>query len=154
MNLLIYEFYLSKIKIMYMVLGKHEGSHFHSCWPGRLSDGQCLLGTILPRTRNPTRRNNADRHICWRRWRLFQYFLFGNQLRKTCPTYIICRLGTQRHRYVVLLNAKNALFIDQSYFIDIRNVSKVRYVVQVMGFLAGYVIHTKNYCNIHNIIWF
>ena len=71
--------------------GKHEGSNFHSCWPGWLSDGQFLLGTVLPGTWHPTRWYNAYRYRGLY-GRLLQHFLLWNQLRKTRPPSLVCWL--------------------------------------------------------------
>ena len=98
---------IQKMKILFSVhnmnifSGKHEGSNFTSCWPGWLSDGQCLLGTVLPRTRHPTRWYNAYRYRGLY-GRLLQHFLLWNQLRETRPPSLVCWLRAKCYRYVVV----------------------------------------------------
>ena len=40
--------------------------YLHSRWTSRGPDGQCMLGTLLSRTRHPARRTDALRQICWK----------------------------------------------------------------------------------------
>merc|ERR1712126_460481 len=78
---------------------QNEGMHQRPRRPGRSPDGQCLLGVVLPRARNPARWTDAIRQDD-RRWRrFFQHFLRRDWRRKARSSRHLRRLGAYRQLF-------------------------------------------------------
>ena len=76
--------------------------HFNSRGSGRYPDGQRLLGVVLPRARDSTRRSNAFGQNLRRLGWLILDLLRGNRRRKTRAQGRVRGLGAFGHRYEIL----------------------------------------------------
>ena len=63
---------------------ENEGVHFCSRWPGRLPDGQCLLGAVLPGARHSAWWHDPIRQDHWWIWRQLQHLFLGDGSWQAC----------------------------------------------------------------------
>ena len=76
-----YHFHPHPLSVRLKQILHDERMHFHPYWPGRMPNGQCLLGALLPWTWHSTRWYDANRCQYWSSWWLLQHLFLRNQLR-------------------------------------------------------------------------